>query len=83
MGYRLGDTIRALERNDELIDCAEPPCALRGQCSLKGLLHNAQEVFYQALNQHTLADAVASPTREAIIQLHRIPLRQTGECVAA
>ncbi|MBP7133495.1 MAG: hypothetical protein RLZZ369_650 [Pseudomonadota bacterium] len=80
-GYRLGDTIRALERNDELIDCAEPPCALRGQCSLKGLLHNAQEVFYQALNQHTLADAVASPTREAIIQLHRIPLHQTGECV--
>lgn len=70
--YRLGQIIRVLERNPDLIDCAEPPCGLRGNCQLKGLLDQALDAFYGALDQHTLADAVASPTSEAIITLHRL-----------
>jgi len=70
--YRLGELIRTLERNAELIDCAEPPCALQGRCVLKGLLNEAHQAFFAALDRYTLADAVASPTQEAIVQLHRL-----------
>lgn len=71
--YRLGDLIRTLEHTStELIDCAEPPCGLRGRCLLKGVLDEALEAFYEALNGHTLADVVGSPTREAIVRLHRL-----------
>ena len=40
-GLELADVVRALERTTEVIDCAEPPCVLRGRCSLKGLLDEA------------------------------------------
>ena len=44
--YRLGQVVRALERTEALIDCAEPPCVLRGSCTLKGLLDQAEDAFY-------------------------------------
>lgn len=75
--YRLGELIRTLEHTSiDLIDCAEPPCGLRGRCHLKGILDEALDAFYLALNRYTLADVVASPTQEAIVQLHRmLPIR--------
>jgi Rrf2 family nitric oxide-sensitive transcriptional repressor len=68
--YRLGDVVRQLEGAEELIDCAEPPCALRTRCRLKGILDEAQQAFFARLDQHTLADAVTAPTGEAIVRLH-------------
>lgn len=70
--YRLGQVIRTLEHSKDLIDCADPPCGLRTNCQLKGILDIALEAFYTALDRHTLADAVASPTSEAIVMLHRL-----------
>lgn len=67
--YRLGQLVRTLERTTELIDCAEPPCVLRGQCGLKGLLSRAEEAFYDTLDRHTLADAVRGKTRVALVHL--------------
>lgn len=75
--YRLGDVVRTLERTDELINCGEPPCVLRGQCELKGLLGGATEAFYAELNRHTLAAAVRGTTGEVIVRLHR-PLLPTS-----
>jgi Rrf2 family transcriptional regulator, nitric oxide-sensitive transcriptional repressor len=69
--YRLGQLVRALERSSDLIDCAAPPCALRGQCTLKGLLSKAEEAFYAELDQYTLADALKGKTQAAIVKLHR------------
>lgn len=69
--YRLGQVVRTLERTTEVIECADPPCVLRGRCSLKGLLDEANDAFYAALDRHTLADALASPTAETIVRLHR------------
>lgn len=69
--YRLGLVVRTLERTTEVIECADPPCVLRGRCSLKGLLDEANDAFYAALDRHTLADALAAPTAEAIVRLHR------------
>jgi len=69
--YSLGDLIRGLEGTQELIDCADPPCALRSACRLKNVFDKALDAFYQTLDQYTLADSVASPTGEAIIRLVR------------
>jgi Rrf2 family nitric oxide-sensitive transcriptional repressor len=70
--YRLGDLIRTLERDCELIDCAQPPCVLRGHCSLKGLLAQAEEAFYTDLNRHTLADTLGERTVATLTRLHRL-----------
>lgn len=70
--YRLGDVIRCLEGVGEMVDCADPPCALRGRCQLKFALDEALLAFFEALNRYTLADAVAAPTHQAIRMLHRL-----------
>jgi len=70
--YRVGDLVQALEHQGVLINCAEPPCALNGVCRLSGVLADAVQVFYDALNRHTLADLVQTPTGEAIIRLRRV-----------
>lgn len=67
----LGTVLRQLEGSTELIDCAEPPCALRGGCRLKAALNDALEAFYQVMDRSTLADVVGTPTGETIIRLHR------------
>lgn len=68
--YRLGEVIRSLEDIGDLIDCAEPPCFLRGRCQLKGVLDEALRAFFAVLDRYTLADVVATPTGEAIAVLH-------------
>lgn len=73
--YRLGQVVRGLEHTTALVNCATPACGLRGQCHLKGILDNALTTFFDALDQHTLADVVASPTNEAIVMLHRLTAR--------
>lgn len=69
--YRLGKLIRELEGANDLIDCAAPPCSLRGNCRLKGVLDEALLAFYKALDKHTLADTVGSPTGDVIIRMVR------------
>ncbi|MBO9357536.1 Rrf2 family transcriptional regulator [Bordetella petrii] len=69
--YRVGDLVRALEHQGALINCAEPPCALNGVCRLSGILADSLQVFFDALNRHTLADLVRAPTGAAIVRLHR------------
>lgn len=71
--YRLGHLVRTLERTVELIDCSTPPCVLRGQCTLKGLLSQGEEAFYSSLDKYSLADALQGKTHEAIVRLHRSP----------
>lgn len=75
--YRLGYLVRTLERRDEVIDCAATPCALRGRCTLKHLLEEANEAFYQSLERYTLADTLAGPTRKLLQQLQQLPVQQT------
>lgn len=70
--YRLGSIIHTLEGGTTLIDCATPPCALRGSCQLKAILDTALTDFYRQLDRYTLSDAVAGKTHEAIVMLHQI-----------
>ena len=77
--YRLGLVIRTLEGNVPLIDCAEPPCALRQDCQLKAVLDVGMQAFFSTLDSYTLRDVIASPTGEAIIRLHRSPKVQSTD----
>lgn len=59
--YRLGQTLRALEGAEPLINCTEPACPLHARCALAGLLDEAGEAFYAHLDRYTLADLNPRP----------------------
>lgn len=63
--YRLGSVIRLLEehvdQSHSLVNCDSPYCILNPVCKLKSLLHDALNVFFDYLEQYTLADAVRNP----------------------
>lgn len=68
---RLGDVLRGLEESEQLIDCAKPPCALRGGCRLKQALDDGLASFYATMNRHTLADVSGQRTAAALAAMHR------------
>lgn len=55
---RLGQVLRILEGNTQIVECHNPPCVLRSHCQLKGILDQSVEQFYQHLDQYTLAQVV-------------------------
>jgi len=74
--YNLGQLVRILEGTTQVINCAEPPCALRFGCGLKGILNNALQAFYQSLDQYTLADILQDKTKEILSELQKIKVVQ-------
>ncbi|QXW26334.1 Rrf2 family transcriptional regulator [Acinetobacter johnsonii] len=57
----LGEIVRILQRETPIVECNTPPCVLRSNCGLKGILDQAMEQFYQSLDQYTLADVLNAP----------------------
>ena len=76
--YRLGKVIQTLESNtsnqNSLVDCNHPPCILRPSCILKPTLDQAVQVFFNFLDQYTLADAIRQPVQQSISKENRIQL---------
>ncbi|XID74752.1 RrF2 family transcriptional regulator [Alkanindiges sp. WGS2144] len=72
--YRLGRTIKTLEQNHTLVDCGTPPCILRNTCTLKSALDSALQVFFDHLDQYTLADMIKMPVQQAFHSKNRIPV---------
>lgn len=68
--YKLGDAVRLLEQNEKVIDCAGLECILDGSCRLKHLLFQAQNEFYNYLNNYTLDDVSTSETRDALMKIY-------------
>lgn len=63
----IGWLTRQLEGDDEVVDCEGPkPCPLRGNCNLRSALRTAQEAFYAALDDVTVAD-LATPRNTAVL----------------
>lgn len=56
--YRIGSLIRAMESDTELIICESPKCRLMPACRLGGIIKQAQEQFFEALDNYTLADVM-------------------------
>ncbi len=62
---RLGDLVRMLEPNMDLVECFNKDknkCRITSSCTLKHYLFDAGQSFIDSLNRHTLADAVAGGT---------------------
>ena len=56
---KVGEGVRTLQGENQIVECNNPPCVLRSQCGLKGILDQALEQFYQYLNQYTLGEVLA------------------------
>lgn len=61
LNFKLGEIVRILQRETPIVECNTPPCVLRSNCGLKGILDQAVEQFYQSLDQFTLADVLSTP----------------------
>ena len=59
--HRLGDLVRALEPNMDIVECFNRDantCRVSGSCHLKHLLFDAKQAFVESLNKHELADTI-------------------------
>lgn len=70
--YRLGEVLQALEDNPSLIDCSTTPCTLYRACNLRHALDAALASFFATLNAYSLADAVRSPTADALAKIRLV-----------
>jgi len=62
---RVGDVVRGHEQDQVLVECFRldgGACTLLPRCRLKGMLAGAKDVFYDHLNQYTLADCFGGPS---------------------
>lgn len=58
----LGDVVRRLENNLEVVNCDQPDrCVLLPGCHLKTVLADAMTAFLRELDQYVLADLVHKP----------------------
>ena len=58
---KLGDLVRALEPNMDIVECFNKDtntCRIASACQLKHYLFDAKQAFLASLNNHTLADTV-------------------------
>ena len=63
---RLGPLIRTLEADQAMVECFRADggcCVLEPGCKLRVLLRQAREVFYQNLDERTLADCIGGRRR--------------------
>lgn len=54
----LGQIVRILQQDSQVVECNTPPCVLRKNCGLKGILDDAVEQFYASLDQYRLSEVV-------------------------
>lgn len=55
---KLSEIVRTLQGDQHIVECNNPPCVLRPNCQLKGILDQALEQFYQSLEQYSLAQVL-------------------------
>lgn len=59
LNLNLGQLVRVLQGSHPIVECNTPPCVLRSNCGLKGILDQALEQFYQSLDQYCLSEVLA------------------------
>lgn len=67
---RLGQIVRALEGEKELIECEKLQCGLSSSCVLRSVLSKAHAAFYASLDAYTLEDIVTGDTGETLLGMH-------------
>lgn len=61
---RIGRLVRETEQQPAILECFDPAintCPINGSCQLKGIIGQALQEFYDALDRHTLHDTVSGP----------------------
>ncbi|HEX2842563.1 Rrf2 family transcriptional regulator [Hyphomicrobium sp.] len=60
---RLGDVVRAVEEDFQIVECfgSDDACRITNVCRLKRVLNRALAAFLEELDNWTLADLVAKP----------------------
>ena len=79
----VGQVLRELEGDDELVDCAGTNCALSLDCQLRGVLKAGMRAFYQELDRYTLAQMTEGSTGEQIVRMHTMFWSRTAAGSAA
>lgn len=69
---RLGAVVEMGEGTSPLIDCGQVGCRISAFCSLRGVLHEAQQAFIGTMNKYTLEDLLENPILEQ--QLLNVPI---------
>jgi Rrf2 family nitric oxide-sensitive transcriptional repressor len=59
----LGDVVRQMETQLDVVNCNQPACPILPQCKLRGILGKARDAFLDTLDQYTLADLRQRPTQ--------------------
>jgi len=59
----LGEIVKAVENNIEVVNCKKPICPLSNHCELKGILNEAQHAFFEILEKYSLADISKQPQK--------------------
>lgn len=68
---RIGDVLRELEGETELVDCETRSCQLKSGCLLREALNAGRKAFYDTMNQYSIADMTKGRGGERIVTLHR------------
>ena len=63
----IGQVVRDMEANLQVIDCNSPSCKLQPACRLRGILAEAMGAFIGVLDRYTLADLLDN--RHELIRL--------------
>ena len=58
---KLGDVIRSMEMNLDVVDCSKPLCPLINNCKLKRILNEAKQSFLETLDNYTIEDLNEEP----------------------
>ena len=74
LNSQLGEIVRILQGDHQIVECNTPPCVLRSKCGLKGILDQALEQFNISLNQYTLNDVLNTSPQAKYSTLSAIPL---------
>ena len=74
---KVGNVLRELEGDTELVECEARECRLSQNCLLRGALHESLRAFYEVLNRYTLADLTKGKTGEQIVRMHKTFLAQS------
>lgn len=76
LNLKLGYIVRILQRETQVVECNNPPCILRSNCGLKGILDQALEQFYLHLDQYVLGEILSLNSSKFSLQspIHLINL---------
>jgi Rrf2 family nitric oxide-sensitive transcriptional repressor len=68
----VGQVLRELEGEHELVDCEATRCALSLDCRLRDILTSGVRAFYREMDHYTLAQVTEGSTGEQIVRMHKM-----------